>query len=370
VNAPAPDSQAPPRGDDPVRPLLLEFTSGTSGPAKAVLLTQAQLAGVARACAAGDRWMADDRVLTVARWPSKVALRHLLRAHAAGGALVNVRFPQTKDELARVVRTARVTALCSSATSARALLRSRLAPGETIPPLRVLRVTGAPLRPEELRALRTEITPNVSFGYGTTETGLIAVLPPEEPIGEALGMRIVVPGLDAQVVGESDQPLPAGTLGRLRYRAPWIPREYVDDPEASARNFRGGWFYPGDLGSIDAAGRIVLQGRADDAINFCGVMIVPREIEPVLARFPGIEEVVVIGVPDAHAGQLPVAFLVARSGVDQAALVKHCAHHFDPRRRPWLVRLRAIPRNAAGKIERERLIEHFRRVRGDNVAHG
>jgi len=360
-----------PRGDDPARPFLYEFTSGTTGAAKALLLTQAQLAGVARAGAAADGWLPDDRVLPIVPWPSKAAARYLLRVHGGGGALVNLEFPRSRQELAARVRAAGVTAFCGSVEALRLLLKSTPAPGETLPPLRALRVSGAPMRPEELRALRAQITPNVHFCYGTTETGMIAALRPGEPVGDTLALRPVAPGLEAQAVGMNDEALPAGTVGQLRYRAPWVPDKYAGNPEASARHFRGGWFYPGDLGSIDAAGRIVLQGRADDVINFCGAMIVPQDIEPVLARFPGVDEVAVVGVPHPSAGQLPVAFVVARGAIDRAAWRKFCEHHIGDLRSPRrVIRVRELPRNPAGKLARERLVALYRRASGDNVAHG
>jgi acyl-coenzyme A synthetase/AMP-(fatty) acid ligase len=353
-----------PRGDRDERPFLYHFSSGTTGEPKAVCFTHGELAAQIAAGAPVERWSAGERLVVGRPWPSKVAVRYVMRLHAVGGAVVRARFPRTRDEVAHLMRESGVTALFGGPTAMRALLASPAPAQGNLAALRALRVGGGIVRPEELRALRSEITPNVYHGYGCTEAGAIGVLPPEDPVGEAIALRLCAPGLEVEAVDERDAPLPPGATGRLRYRAPWIPRGYVGNPAQTARHFRDGWFYNGDLGAIDAAGRLTLGGRNDDLINFCGVKIAPHEIEPVLLRHPGIAEAALVGVPDAKAGQLAVAFIVPRGArLDLDALRRYCHEQCGELRTPArFVTTRALPRNAAGKIERERLIARFQEL--------
>jgi acyl-CoA synthetase (AMP-forming)/AMP-acid ligase II len=350
----------PPRGDRAERPFLYSFSSGTTGEPKALLFTHAQMATIISRGAAIDRWHPDDRILSGRRWPTKVALRYILRVHVAGGAYVRESFPQSRDQLARLIHRRGVTGVCGSPAAMREILATRLSAGESLPALRTLRVSGAAATPAELRALRAEITPNVYCSYGTTELGLIASLRPEEPVSEPLALQLFGEGLEAQVVDESGAPLAPGEVGRLRYRAPWMARGYVDNPAASARQFRDGWFYPGDLGAIDAAGRVSLRGREDDQINWRGLKVLPAEIEPVLLGHPQIADAVVLGAPDEQAGQVPVAFVVPRGGrLDLAALRRYCEERCGARSPLHFLVLPSLPRNAAGKVARAELLARF-----------
>src|SRR4029077_7925196 len=102
---------------------------------------------------------------------------------AVGGAFVRAPFPQSREELARLMRESGVTALFGGPAAMRVLLASPPPAQGKLSPLRALRVGGAAARPEEVRALRSEITPNVYCGYGCTEVGAIGVLLPEDPVG-------------------------------------------------------------------------------------------------------------------------------------------------------------------------------------------
>ena len=84
-----------------------------------------------------------------------------------------------------------------------------------------------------------------------------------------------------------------------------------------------------DASAIDATGRLTLQGRADDLINYGGAKVVPAVIEEVLARHPAIAEVALVGIADADAGELPVAFAVFRGAPDPEELRRYCAQNLD-----------------------------------------
>jgi long-chain acyl-CoA synthetase len=357
-------ARAPARGDATDQPFIYQFSSGTTGTPKAMLFTHGQFAAYARAGAEADRWNERDRALPSNAWPSKVGLRYLLRLHAVGGALAIAAFPKSVRALAALVA-AGITGVCGGSAQIRQMLEGGLPPGESLAGLRALRVSSAPSRPEELRRWREQITPNVYYAYGTTETGTIGMLYPEDPLDDKLSMRIAVSGLEARVVDDEDQPVARGKVGHLGYRAAWVPRGYADNPEASARQFRNGWFYPNDLGSIDAAGRIMLLGRSDDVVNFGGVLIQPQSVEGALARHPAVKEAALIGVPDPVMHQNPVAVVVLhKRGIATDVLRRYCEEQVGLLRAPrFFMFVSELPRNANGKVQRDQLVARFLALR-------
>jgi acyl-coenzyme A synthetase/AMP-(fatty) acid ligase len=152
-----------------------------------------------------------------------------------------------------------------------------------------------------------------------------------------------------------------GTAGDLSFRAPWFPDRYVNNQKASAERFRGGWFYPGDIGTIDAGGRITYRGRTDDVINFGGVKIMPGEIEAVIAEHPDVADVAVVAVPHAMAGSVPVGLVVLRRAVSNEALAAFCGTKLDATQVPaGFFQVPAIARTPDGKIQRNLMIEQYR----------
>jgi acyl-CoA synthetase (AMP-forming)/AMP-acid ligase II len=101
---------------------------------------------------------------------------------------------------------------------------------------------------------------------------------------------VVHPGVQFEIVGEDGGGLPHGETGQIRLRGPGMSTRYLDDAEATARAFRGGWFYPGDMVFIDADGVGYFKGRSDDMMNFASINVFPSEIERVIEGFSGVTE--------------------------------------------------------------------------------
>jgi acyl-CoA synthetase (AMP-forming)/AMP-acid ligase II len=203
-------------------------------------------------------------------------------------------------------------------------------------------------------------SPNVYVDYGANEASPLATLRPEDWLEPPGTVGKINPGIEAQAVDDEGRILPPGTSGQLRFRAPWFPQGYVHNETASNQRFRDGWFYPGDLGAIDARGYVTLRGRADDVINFSGTKIAPSDIEAVLLQHPDVVDAAVVGVPDAMSGELPVAFVVLRRDKSASDLGEFCAGQIDGARLPPRhVCVAAIPRNPGGKIQRDRLCELY-----------
>ena len=150
----------------------------------------------------------------------------------------------------------------------------------------------------------------------------------------------------------------AGTPGLIEIAGPTRMLRYWDAPEATAAALRGRWLATGDVGTLSADGYLFLAGRASDVINRGGEKISPLQVEAALSLHPQVAEAAVVGAPHPIFGERVVAFVTPRGAAaldDQdvlGALDAHVAQYAIPER---LHVLDALPRNAAGKVDRPAL---------------
>ena len=154
--------------------------------------------------------------------------------------------------------------------------------------------TGAVLHPDEREAVINRLHPEFINYYGSTEGGGITVLLPEHIDSAAASVGEPVFATEVQVVDEAGLPLAPDAAGLVHYRGPAVADSFHNDPEASREAFRGGWFYPGDIGKLDQDGRLYLVGRAKDVIIRAGVNIYPTEIEQTLLAHPAVRDAAVV----------------------------------------------------------------------------
>jgi 2-aminobenzoate-CoA ligase len=160
-------------------------------------------------------------------------------------------------------------------------------------------------------------------------------------------------------VDDEDQPVPTGTVGRLRVKGPTGCRYLADARQAAY--VRNGWNYTGDAYSQDADGYFHFHARTDDLIVSAGYNIAAPEVEAALLSHPAVAECGVIGVPDAERGQLVKAFVVLQPGFQADAAMVRALQDFvkqaiAPYKYPRAVAfLEALPRTATGKLQRFRL---------------
>jgi 2-furoate---CoA ligase len=177
-------------------------------------------------------------------------------------------------------------------------------------------------------------------------------------------LRVVTAASDRRVGPE--EIVPVGGKGEIiaRLDSDEAFVGYWKRPDADAKALRDGWYFTGDMGSIDAEGELFVSGRVDDMIISGGENIHPVEVEDVLARHPDVCDVAVVGEPDARWGERVVAFVVsANATLTAEALDHYCrestalASFKRPRR---IVFVETIPKTASGKILRRVLRDQIR----------
>ena len=191
--------------------------------------------------------------------------------------------------------------------------------------------------------------------YGMSET-LMNISNPYVGERRAGSVGLPLPGVSTRIVAPDLTDVAPGEIGELLVRGPNVFAGYWGRPEATAAAFTDGWFRTGDLAVRMDDGYYSLRGRRTDLIISGGFNIYPREIEEVLGEAPGIREAVVVGIPDPHRGELPIAYIVADGPVDKPGLDQLCRRSLASFKVPRaFIRVDALPRTALGKVQKHLL---------------
>ena len=274
------------------------------------------------------------------------ALSHLF----IGATVILLQLPYAPEDLIEAVRHHRVSTMFIVPTMLRRLLSMPVQDRPVLDGPRYVISGGAALHPSERAAALAQVSPNLVNYYSSSEGGAVSILLPshqgrtEESVGRPVFM------IEVEIVDAQDRCLPVGDIGLVRYRGPGVPAELYNDPEESRTMFREGWFYPGDMGRVDASGFLYLTGRAKDMIIRGGVNIYPQDIERTILRMDQVEDVAVVGWPSAAYGEEIAAFVVARPGLEAASVIAFCRDALASYKVPRAVFfVEALPKNSAGK---------------------
>ncbi|MBM3393842.1 MAG: acyl--CoA ligase [Betaproteobacteria bacterium] len=194
--------------------------------------------------------------------------------------------------------------------------------------------------------------------FGATETGVPPASASLVPAGEtSFSLNKRVNSLcEIRLVNENDEDVPDGKAGELLIRGPTLFSGYWNAPEATARDFRGGWFHMGDAFRRNPDGSLSFVDRVKYLIKSGGENIYPAEIERVLLADARVAEAVVVRQPDARWGEVPVAFVAAADAtLNTEVLMALCRERLAGYKRPkaiHFVELTSFPRSPTGKIQR------------------
>jgi acyl-coenzyme A synthetase/AMP-(fatty) acid ligase len=229
--------------------------------------------------------------------------------------------------------------------------------GRLFPELYAVEASGLPLFPWEKEAMIARVVANFRERYGTAGAGAISTLTAADMMRKPGSVGRLLPLLDVEIVDENDRPRPAGAHGAIRCRGPLLSRPCPENGTAPrAEYFRGEWYYPGDIGMLDADGYLYLRGRVADIIRRGGAEVIAPEVEAAIARHPLIAEVAVIGIPSPTVGEEVIAFVVKGGAIEHDDVARHCQSTLAPAQRPdRIFYIATLPRLEAGKTDRARL---------------
>jgi malonyl-CoA/methylmalonyl-CoA synthetase len=349
-DAPAIEPAAP----DPARPAILAYTSGTTGKAKPVPLTDANVLSSIRAAMLAWRWTSDD--VLVHSLP-------LFHQHGLGGvhatllagsrAVIQARFDPQR--LCGALQSAGASVLFAVPSIYLRLTEWDGAARSNLRSLRLLVSGSAPLSP--LLAQRVaELAGQLPLErYGTTESGLDVSNPYDrERLPGMVGLAL--PGVELAVASDNGRLLAPGEDGEIVVRGPQVFAGYRGLPEATAEAFHpGGWFRTGDVGHMDPGnGYLQLTGRLRELIITGGMNVYPREVEFALESHPAVARAAVVGVPSERWGEEVVAAVVPADRAESLRdedLIEFARSRLAPYKCPKrLLIVAELPVNAMGKV--------------------
>ncbi len=348
--APAPDAGR--LGD----PLLIVYTSGTTGRPKGAVLDQRALLANALNSIDMHGLTAADTVLVVLPLFHVGGLNIQLTPALYAGATVHLHARFDPDAVLAAIEAVRPDLLVLVPATMTALTGDPAWEAADFSCLRML-TTGSTIVPVELIARFEARGISVIQVYGSTETCPIATY--QRPGDcrtrpDATGRPALLS--EVRIVDDAGRPVRAPeTPGEIQVRGDHVMQGYWNNPEATREALKDGWFASGDIGRIDASGELVFEDRKSNVIISGGENIYPAEIERVCRAVDGVEEIAVVGVPDAKWDEVPAAAIVSAGGPEAIDAVRtrleaELARFKHPKH---FIAIEALPRNAMGKVVAE-----------------
>jgi acetyl-CoA synthetase len=349
-------------------PMLIYFTSGTTGHPKMVLHTHSYPLGHEVTARFAQALNDKDLHWTVSEtgW-AKAAWGKLFGQMLVGAAVIQWETPGRfdADGLLRAMEKYGVTTFCAPPTVYRLLIQMDLEKYNL--KLRHSMSAGEPLNPEVIRVWKDTFGLEIYDFFGQTETVCVLSNYPFMPIKYGSVGR-PTPGHDVRIVDDSGKELPADEEGNIAIyigdqHPPGLFKEYWKDPDIMKKSFRNNYYYTGDRGYKDKDGYFWFVGRDDDVIKSSGYRIGPFEVESSLMEHDAVAECAVVGAEDPKGvrGVVVKAFVVLAKGYKPSeALSKELQEHVKnttaPYKYPRIIEyMEELPKTVSGKILRREL---------------
>ena len=338
---------------DPDALAALPYSSGTTGVAKGVMLTHRTI--VANVVQCLQIFPMRESAVLLAFLPMFHIFGFtvvMLCGLAARARLVTV--PRFEPEpFVKAIQAHRVTHLFVVPPVMQFLAMHPLMDAHDCSSLEVICCGAAPLGAALETRVRERLQCKVAQGFGMTEaSGCVTASLDEIRVGSS---GRLLPGCQGRVVDPvTGADVARGTPGELWYRGPQVFKGYLNRPDATAETITAdGWVRSGDIGYFDADGYLYVTDRLKELIKVKGFQVPPAELEALLITHPSVADVAVIGRPDDRAGEVPVAYVVARGAFDADAIKAWVAQRVPEYKRLGdVVPCEAIPKNPSGKILR------------------
>ena len=369
---------------DPDDVVMMQYTSGTTGFPKGVMLTHYNIVNNGRAIGECMRLSEKDRLLI------HVPLFHCFGCVLGVMACVNFSTSMIFLDYFHPIRSMQIlqdencTAVHGVPTMFIAMLEHERFPEFSFPHLRTGIMAGSPCPIEIMKRVVNEMgMKEITISYGQTESSpVITMTRADDP----LNLRVSTvgrcqPHMEVKIVDmETGEDVPCGVQGEIVTRGYQVMKGYYKMPEATAAAIDSeGWLHTGDLGTMDKNGYFKVTGRLKDMIIRGGENIYPREIEEYLYTHPSVQDVQVIGVPDLRYGEEVAAYIILKegesgkvTGEDMITYVREGLSRFKTPR--YVVFVDSFPMTTSGKIQkfkmREMAIEDLGLQDAANVATG
>ncbi len=352
---------------------LLQYTGGTTGTAKGVMLTHKNIMANAVQCKATLYKLqpGKEKILGVLPFFHVYGMTTVANVGIMLAAEIILLPKFEADQVLKAIEKLRPTVFPGAPTMYIAILNHSRVKQYDLSSIKACVSGSAPL-PLEIQHRFEELTGGrLVEGYGLTEASPVTHSNPiwEKRMRGSIGLPW--PDTDCRIVDSATgEELPTGEIGELAVSGPQVMKGYWNRPEETAAVLKDGWLFTGDMGYMDENGYFYIVDRKKDMIIAGGFNIYPREVEEVLFEHPAVQEAVVIGVPDPYRGETVKAYVVTKHGqsVNEQELDQFCRQRLAAYKVPRHYEYRReLPKTMVGKVLRRQLQEEERQ-RGQEQA--
>src|SRR5690625_2457672 len=343
---------------------LLQYTGGTTGKPKGVMLTHYNLVANVQMCTSWLYKLEDNRevVLGVLPFFHVYGMTTVMNLSIMYGAKMILLPKFEAEEVLKTIQKLKPTLFPGAPTIYIGLINHPNLEKYDLSSIEAC-TSGSASLPVEVQQRFEKVTGGrLVEGYGLTETSPVthANFIWDKRINGSIG--VPWPNTEAQIVKEgTTEGLPVGEVGEIAVKGPQVMKGYWNREEDTKKVLKDdGWLLTGDMGRMDEEGFFYIEDRKSDMIIAGGFNIFPREVEEVLFEHTGIQEAAVIGVPDSYRGETVKAVIVPKQGqtLDEKELDRYCRKNLTPYKVPRIYEFRdELPKTIIGKVLKRQLIE-------------
>lgn len=352
-----PLAERPPLAEDHV--VCLPYSSGTTGLSKGVMLTHRNLTSNISQFIAAAQLAEDETFIAVLPFFHIYGMQVLMNAGLRVGATI-VTMPRFDlEQFLALHQQHRATRSFVAPPIVVALAKHPMVDQYDLSTLRQVISGAAPLSAELAQEAASRIGCEIVQGFGMTELSPVSHLaPPGQSKPGSVGVSL--PGTLTKIVDPTtNAELGEGEDGEVCIRGPQVMLGYLNNQAATDAMIEpDGWLHTGDIGHVDSDGHLFIVDRLKELIKYNGFQVPPAELEAILLTHPAVADAAVVGVPDATAGEIPVAHVVLRPDATASAeeiqdfVAGKVAHYKQVRQ---VIVTDSIPKSPSGKILRRLL---------------
>ncbi|MFF2446087.1 long-chain fatty acid--CoA ligase [Neobacillus sp. NPDC058068] len=353
---------------------ILQYTGGTTGVSKGVMLTHHNLlANIIQVCDftynAVDDKPENFKIVSVLPMFHVYGLscNALSGIRIGGNQLILPRFDV--NEILELIKREKPFQMTAVPTMIFALNSHPDLEESNIADIYYLSSGGAPLPVEQIKSFEKRVGKQLADGYGLSETAPSAISTPPFLPRKLGSVGIPLPGTEARIVTETAEGFvdaPVGEAGELILRGPQVMKGYWKRPGDTEMVLKDGWLFTGDIAKMDEDGYFYILDRKKDIIIASGYNVYPREIEEVLYQHEGVEEAIVVGIPDTYRGETVKAFVKIKAGISITPdkLIAFAKINLAPYKVPREIEiLDDLPKSSVGKLLRRMLRKEEEKIK-------
>ncbi|ETI66025.1 long-chain-fatty-acid--CoA ligase [Neobacillus vireti] len=353
---------------------ILQYTGGTTGVSKGVMLTHHNLlANIIQVCDftynAVEEKPENFKIVSVLPMFHVYGLscNALSGIRIGGNQLILPRFDV--KEVLELIKREKPFQMTAVPTMIFALNSHPDLEDSNIADIYYLSSGGAPLPVEQVKSFEKRVGKQLADGYGLSETAPSAISTPPFLPRKLGSVGIPLPGTEARIVTETAEGIvdvPVGEAGELILRGPQVMKGYWKRPGDTEMVLKEGWLFTGDIAKMDEDGYFYILDRKKDIIIASGYNVYPREIEEVLYQHDGVEEAIVVGIPDTYRGETVKAFVKVKAGISITPdkLIAFAKINLAPYKVPREIEiLDDLPKSSVGKLLRRMLRNEEEKVK-------